>query len=370
MKKIGLILVMIIMTGCFVMGCKNDKEDKADKVEKDNGVKTERFITDLSGAKVKLPPGNKIKRVVIVAPPVVSMAVEAVPDKKIIVGLNDKAFLFANKTIINKIFPEYRNVETKFIGPDFAINKEALLALKPDVILYYGEMQKKNLGDIGVPAVNFFSPKLTDAENVTVAWHKLLCDVFDVKKQDLMSKEWKYFDRMTEKMTADIKGKRVRALWVFSNHNGKLIVAGKSAADAYAEGYFKKAGIENVANEIKGTAEVSMEQVQAWNPDIIFVFHGLPAKAFLDNQIQGQDWSMINAFKNKKIYDIPRTTYSWATPCSDSPIMPLWLISKAYPDKCSKVKMETELKKYYKRVYNISLDDKTLKEVMGGAANK
>ena len=58
-----------------------------------------------------------------------------------------------------------------------------------------------------------------------------------------------------------------------------------------------------------------MEQIQAWNPDMIFVFQGVPAGAYLKNNIEGQDWSMIKAFQEKKIYDIPKTTYSWAAPC-------------------------------------------------------
>ena len=64
-----------------------------------------------------------------------------------------------------------------------------------------------------------------------------------------------------------------------------------------------------------------------------FCFQGVPAGAYLKNNIEGQDWSMIKAFQEKKIYDIPKTTYSWAAPCMDSPLMPLWLGSKAYSSR-------------------------------------
>ena len=109
---------------------------------------------------------------------------------------------------------------------------------------------------------------------------------------------------------------------------------------------------------------VRVEQIQAWNPDIIFVFQGAPAQAYLGNNIEGQDWSMINAFKNKKIYNIPKTTYSWAAPCMDSPLMPMWLISKAYPELISKEEFSKEFKGYYKRVYGISLTDEEINSVL------
>ena len=140
--------------------------------------------------------------------------------------------------------------------------------------------------------------------------------------------------------------------------------------DAYAESYFEKAGIINVANEIQGTAEVNMEQIQAWNPDMIFVFQGVPAGAYLKNNIEGQDWSMIKAFQEKKIYDIPKTTYSWAAPCMDSPLMPLWLGSKAYPEKFTNEDFIKEFKDYYTRVYSISLTDQDIKAILGLSGNK
>ena len=91
-------------------------------------------------------------------------------------------------------------------------------------------------------------------------------------------------------------------------------VSGTDSFDAYAQSFFDKAGIQNSAVGVKGTAEVSMEQIYEWNPDMIIVFLDVPAKSIIDNSIKGQDWSLLDAWKNGAVYDVPRTTYSWITP--------------------------------------------------------
>lgn len=366
MKKQILVFIVIILTACIFAACNNHTQGNNGNEQE---VK-ERVIQDMSGTDVTIPLAKDIKRVAIVAPPITSVAIKMIPDQNMIVGLNKLAFIQANDKITEKVFPNYKTVDTGFVGEDFSINKEALLALKPDIILYYGEGQKKNLENIGVPIVNFFSPKLTDPKDVTIGWNNLLCEIFDLEKKNVLADEWDYSEKMSKKSIKNSTSEVVKALWVFRNTKGKLIVAGKSAFDAYAESYFDKSGIINVANQIQGTAEVSMEQVHVWNPDMIFVFQGMPANAYLKNQIDGQDWSMIKAFQDKKIYDIPKTTFSWASPCMDSPMMPLWLISKAYPEKIADKDFALELKKYYERVYGISLTDDDIESVLGLNVNR
>ena len=113
-----------------------------------------------------------------------------------------------------------------------------------------------------------------------------------------------------------------------------------------------------------------MDLIQKELLEEIADLHGVPAGAYLKNNIEGQDWSMIKAFQEKKIYDIPKTTYSWAAPCMDSPLMPLWLGSKAYPEKFTNEDFIKEFKDYYTRVYSISLTDQDIKAILGLSGNK
>ena len=323
-----------------------------------------RTITDLGGNVVEIPPSSEIKHVVVITPPVTSVLLEVIPDNAMIVGLNPKAFSFSNAAAMAKLFPNYKDIETTFVGDDFSINTEALLQLNPDIILYYGEGQKKGLENIDLPIINFFSPKLTDPKDVTIAWDILLREIFEVDSSKGLQAEWEHFDAKVAEVLANQTDDSKHALWVFSNVSGKLVVAGSSSFDAYAQSFFDKAGLINVAADIQGTAEVDMEQVYQWNPDIIFVFHNAPAKAILNNSIEGQDWSLLDAWQNKEVYDIPQTAYSWGAPCADSPLMPLWLISKSYPELFREEDFRTELAGYYERIHNVTLTDDDMTSIL------
>ncbi|WP_312429669.1 ABC transporter substrate-binding protein [Lacrimispora sp.] len=323
-----------------------------------------RVITDLGGNQVEIPPVSEIDKIVIISPPVTSVALEAIPDKNMIVGLNPRAFAFSNPAIMAKLYPNIKDVDTTFIGDNFAVNTEALLKLEPDIILYYGEMQKKGVANIGLPIIDFYPTNITDPKDVATSWDNLLREIFGVDNSVGLETEWKTTEQKTAELLKNQTSETKSALCVFSNMGGSLVVSGNSATDTYAQNFFDKAGIRNVAEEIDGTAEVSMEQIYKWNPDMIIVFHNAPAKAILNNNIEGQDWSLLDAWKNKAVYDVPQSTYAWVTPCADSPLMPLWLISKAYPELYSEEALRQDIAAYYERLHKTTLTDEEITSIL------
>lgn len=323
-----------------------------------------RLITDLGGNQVEIPPVSEIQKVVIITPPVTSVLLEVIPDKNMIVGLSPKSFAFSNAEVMAKLFPKFKEVDTSFVGDNFAVNAEALLQLNPDIILYYGEIQKKGLVNTGLPIIDFFPKGKSDPKDVSIAWDNLLREIFEKDSSEGLQSEWAASDQKSREVLEKQTGGSKSALCIFSNAGGSLVVSGSSSFDSYAQSFFEKAGLRNAASGISGTAEVSMEQIYQWNPDMIFVFHNAPAQAILNNTIEGQDWSLLTAWKNKAVYDIPQTAYSWVTPCADSPLMPLWLISKAYPELYSEAEFRSELSAYYERLHRVTLTDAEMDSVL------
>ena len=326
--------------------------------------KDKRTITDLGGNEVEIPAVPEIQRVVVISPPVMSFAVQTIPDTEMITGINSRAFTTSNVEIVNKVFPNWQSVDTSFIDASFAVNTESLLSLDPDIIFYYGNVQKQGLGNIDIPSVDFFSKGLNGPEAVSVAWDNQLREIFGLDTSGSLQKEW---DRTNGKISQLLQNQNQEktVLCIFSNAAGSITVSGTDSFDAYAQSFFDMAGIQNAAADIEGTAEVSMEQIYQWNPDMIIVFHDAPAQKILDNSIEGQDWSLLKAWKYKAVYDVPRTTYSWITPCADSPLLPLWLVSKAYPDLISESELKTEISEYYRRNYDITLTDGDINSILG-----
>lgn len=374
-KLIALALSLTLCVSLAACGQTAAKTDESDKSVQTGATETSapavdaktdemRTVTDLAGNEVKIPAASQIKRVVIVSPPVMSFAVQTIPNTDQIVGMDGRAFTNANTDIISKVFPTWKSVDTSFIDSSFAVNKESLLKLNPDIIFYYGNGQKKGLANVDIPSVDFLSKDLKGSEAFSVATDRFLREIFDQKSSNNQQKEW----ARTDKKVADLltkKGKTKSALCIFYDAAGKIMVCGQDSYDSYAQSYFDQAGIRNVAADLQGTVQVSMEKIYEWNPDMIIVFQDAPAKSILENKIDGQDWSQLDAWKNKAVYDAPRTTFSWITPCADAALMPLWLVSKAYPELLSNDEMRKEIADYYTRNYNVKLTDSDLDSILG-----
>lgn len=360
-------IILAIMLCFFVSACgqkKNDdlNHDTSDVVSSVDTSSSVRKITDLAGNEVDILAAEDINHVVIVSPPLMSFVLEIIPDTDMIVGINSRSFTTSNSQIIEKVFPNWQSVNTSFIDASFTVNKETLLNLEPDIIFCYGDVQRQGIGEVAIPCIDFRLAS-NNPQEVSIAWDRLLREIFELPASGGQQEAWDNTSKKLSDLLSNQNGEKT-ALCIFSNVAGTITVCGTDAFDTYAQSFFELAGIRNIASDIKGTAEVSMEQIYEWNPDLIFVFQDVPAKKILDNSIDGQDWSVLEAWKNNNVYDIPRTTYSWIVPSADAALMPLWLVSKAYPNLLSEQEMRTEITEYYRTNYDINLSENDIDSIL------
>jgi len=367
-KKILFLIFSIILTvalaGCgesenvSVTGTQTSDNSATSKTSSMSGMRT---ITDLGGNGVTMPPAEEIQRVVIISPPTTSVLLGVLPDSNRIVGVNSRAFTTSNTEIVGKLFSNWNRVETSFVSEGFVSNTEELLNLDPDIVFYYGEAQKSGIENLGIPIVDMMKKRDNNPETVTIAWDNLMHEIFDVDDSVSLQNEWEASNKKGAEVLDTYTGEKKTALFLFSNTGGVISVYGSGT---YADTWFEKSGLVNAAAEISGQAEVSMEQLYEWNPDFIYVFIGSPASAMLKNKINGQDWSLLSAYKNNTIFDIPQGIYSWGAPCSDAPLTPLWMISKSYPELLSESDFKMLFKDYYSRVYKITLKEELIASVL------
>ncbi|MBS7527957.1 ABC transporter substrate-binding protein [Fusibacter paucivorans] len=379
MKKM-ILAVLCILLAASLIGCGKSQAETAQaetaqaetvqaETEKPEATSAEipsdeaRTITDLGGNVIKLPPASAINRVVVMNPPSISMLLSILPDTKKIIGANANAFERANPEILEKMFPEWQNVETGFMIDGFVANTEEILKLEPDLVFYYGNMQKPGIENLGIPIVDMMIKGENNPEKVSVAWDNLMREIFEVEASTTLAKEWEMSNDKAQKALSTYEGEAKSAIYLLSNMGGVITVFGSGT---YADTWFEKGGLVNAASDVKGQSEVSMEQMHEWDPDYIFVFKGTPASVMLANQVKGQDWSLLSAYEHEAIFDIPQTIFSWGAPCSDSPLMPLWLISKSHPDLLDEDEFSKLFKAYYERVYDIELDDEFIQSILNG----
>ena len=137
-----------------------------------------------------------------------------------------------------------------------------------------------------------------------------------------------------------------------------------AAGNTFGRYWLSAIGAENVALEIdKAISPVSLEQIYAWDPDVIFLnsFSAFTAEDILNSTaIEGQDWSQLTAVKNGRVYKLPLGVYYWFPPCSDSPLALQWMAQKLYPELFEDLDIDQEIRDYYKNFYGIELTDEDM----------
>ncbi|SFG10593.1 iron complex transport system substrate-binding protein [Desulfotomaculum arcticum] len=362
MKKL-FILMVLVSVALLAAGCgQNSTMTEVDAPENaKSGVNqnTMREITDLGGNVVRLPAAAELNRVVVISPPLASIMYSVLKDTSKIIAANPLTFRNANPVIIQEAFPYLKEVDTGFIK-EFSTNAETILNLKPDIVFYYGREQKAGLKDLTIPVVDFMDPEDRNPVSMTVKWEELISAIFEIKNEASIQVEWEKAEKRLESSLQQVQGQKLKGLMIFNNVSNKITVSGNGS---YGDYWLEMSGLINAADSVSGEKEVVMEQIYQWNPDVIYIFMGAPASDYLRG-IPGQNWSLVKAVKEKRVYDMPQGIFSWASPNADSPLTAQWMASKSYPDHISAEKFKDLLADYYQNRYKMTLSDDLVNSIL------
>jgi iron complex transport system substrate-binding protein len=110
------------------------------------------------------------------------------------------------------------------------------------------------------------------------------------------------------------------------------------------------------ANPSKGWTKVSLEQVAAWNPDVIFVVaYFNPVGDVVAKLKTDEQWKNLKAVKDGKIYPFATDVYSWDQPDTRWVLGLQWVASKLHPDLFKDWDITKAAKDFYKEIY--AMDD-------------
>jgi len=331
--------------------------------------KATRVVVDHTGKEVRIPA--KIERIVITGPwplPSVYCLFEGAGDK--LVGIHPGSMSAAKHSLLPRVAPGILKARTEFLKGD-VLNSEELFELKPDVVFYRVEAaaHAKQLALTGIPAVGF-STALSGFDTIKTfeSWVKLLGEV--LQQEDRASGIVEYGRKTYDEIQAALNGvkglKRPRALILFNYGEGNIKTSG---SNFYGQYWLESTGAINVASELSGVADINMEQVYAWDPDIIYItnFSRHMPEDLYENAIPGHDWSTVRAVRERKVYKFPLGMYRWYPPASDTPLVLKWLAKKNQPELFADVDMDAEVRAYYKRFYNLDLTDEDLRNIFNPA---
>ncbi len=327
-------------------------------------------VVDHAGNHVEVP--DNIERVVIDQIPILSTYMAYFEGSApYMVGYCGSFKDTISETVLKNIAPELlESQETVYAQSD--LNIEEIIKLEPDVILYnagnaeHAEILKAS----GIPAIGFATVGAdTPADPLEryEEWLKLLENIFG--EQDKMDEFLQRGDEIVaevkERIAAVPEEQRPTAMILYQLSDGVPQVAGQGVFGYY---WLEHLGVQNVAEETQGFAQVSFEQIYAWDPEIMFLngpgLMDLTVRDIMDNTVEGADFSTIQAVKNGRVYDTTLGMWNWFTPNPDAPLVLAWLACNTYPEAFADYPLEDTIREYYREFYGYEITDEELEGML------
>lgn len=355
-KLICLTLAAIMLFSMTACGNKNESNDDVQKIDGSGDTLT---VIDHNGDSVTLP--KDIERIVVCdilpLPSVLSVFFDSAEK---IVGMAPSSMTAAKNSLLSELYPEILNADTNFLSGS-EVNTEELMKLNPDVVFYnassteLGSTLKKAGFNAVAISVNKWNYNTIETLN---NWIALLSDIFP--DNDKTEKVRSYSDEVYSMIQQRVSGlsdeKRARVFFLFQYNDSTIMTSGKLF---FGEWWAEAIGAVNVAEELTqdNSVAVNLEQVYAWNPDIIFMTNFTTAQPddLYNNAVGTYDWSGISAVENKAVYKMPLGMYRSYTPGVDTPITLLWLAKTVYPTLFEDVDLTGKVIEYYQKVFGVTL---------------
>jgi iron complex transport system substrate-binding protein len=105
--------------------------------------------------------------------------------------------------------------------------------------------------------------------------------------------------------------------------------------------------------DVKGSfAEVNIEQIIAWNPEIIWI--PKYAKYTVESLLKDPKWSGIRAIKNKAVYQFPSEMEPWDYPTASAVLGLSWGLHSLHPELYSLDDVMKKANEFYDMVYGVT----------------
>lgn len=301
-------------------------------------------FTDSAGRKVEIPgnidriaPSGQLAQMVLFA---------LAPDK--LVGLSNKWGDAAGAYMDEKYLK--LPVFGQFYG-SANLNKEALAAAKPQLIIDIGEKKSSIVEDmdgvqkqLGIPTI-FIEATLSSMSTAYDTLGQILGMPAEAKTLSDYCKEIYTTTNDTMKKIGD---KKVKVLYSLGDTGTNVIAKGSFHAEVLDLMADNVAVVNNPSS--KGTGnEVSLEQIAQWKPDVIL----FAPNSMYDKAAADPTWKLMKAVTDKHYYEVPANPFNWlgSPPSINRYMGMIWLSELLYPDSFS-YDMKKEVSRFYTLFYH------------------
>ncbi len=254
-----------------------------------------------------------------------------------------------------KVCPSMSKATATF-GKDF--NFEDLAALEPQVIFDSTDDLRDKAAEVGIPLVNCMF-KTFDEMKKSI---ELTAQVFGGDAPSIAKK----YNAELDQVLSDAKAKTDKlsdSERVSVMHGNSVYTLTIDGTDTIIDDWIKAAGGKNAVTEsTKGnaSAKFTMEQVVAWNPDVI-----ITGKADeVDQILNDPNWASISAVKNKQVYVNPKGVFGWDRYGVEELLQIQWACATLHPELFTNLDINGKVKDFYKTYLNYELTDSDVELIL------
>jgi iron complex transport system substrate-binding protein len=319
-------------------------------------AQSRRAMTDATGRRLELP--ERVERIYAAGPPASLLVFAVAPDK--LIGWTS-AWREAERPFIAK---QYADLPTlgRLTGRGNTANVEVVLRAKPDVIVDYGtvnptvaSLAERVQQQTGIPYL------LLDGDFDKMA--QAVAQIGAIAGVEQQAAEWARYIRETlafinERVATVPRERRPRVYY----GRGPLGLTTGRAGSINVES-IEQLGAVNVAAAMGrgGLAQVSVEQVLLWNPDVVITIDPNFYAAARVHPL----WRALPAIEAGRIYLAPNVPFGWIDfPPSINRLIGLrWLARVLYPQVFPE-NLRPAVRDFYTRCYHQAPTDAQLDELL------
>ena len=266
---------------------------------------------------------------------------------------------------LRKLYPRIDQVPAAFNAAG-DLNVETLLGARPDVILmaYDGALPRWSAAveAYHVPIVLMPNTSLEGLKTTA----RITGTVLGPREAEVAEDYIRYFDanirrvrRETERLSA---GQRPKVL-----HTSSAGILTADGLDTVIDDWIRLAGGRNAADVTGNGRPVTLEQVAAWDPDVIIVGtapNQLSRKAILEDP----RWREIKAVKNGNVLVNPSGAYLWDRHSAEAALQVLWAAKMIHPELFSDLDIKRETINFYAKYFHHALTDDEYSSIVNATA--
>ncbi|WP_005034531.1 ABC transporter substrate-binding protein [Holophaga foetida] len=265
-----------------------------------------------------------------------------------------------------RFYPELKGVPTAAAGtvPDV----ERLLKLKVDLVIYpKGHYDVSRIKQAGIAAIcpfnNDFVPSSPDRFNQEFKRQILFFGELLGSDARIRAESYcRYFDSIMTRVQAITS--RIPESSKPKVYYGKATdLCSTQGSNTNMRWYTELAGGIYLPRQLpRYFAQVNLESILAWNPDIVL----LGSYGAFNTPQRDFPAKTIKAYRTGRIYRIPAGAFYWDMTSCETALLPLFLAKKFHPALFKDWDLVQEMRKFYAEIYHIRLSPQDAERILNG----